>query len=86
MSATESPHDQDEEDRRGIELYEQQIRPQLRREDDNKYVVLDIETGDYEIDADDYTAAMRLRARRPTGKFWLERAGHPTAISLRRGR
>ena len=86
MSTSESPRDQDEADRRGIELYEQQIRPRLRPEDDNKYVVLDIDTGDYEIDTDSYSAIMRLRGRRPTGQFWLERAGHPTAITLRWGR
>ena len=39
-------------------------RPALRPEDDGKFVAIDVGTGDYEIDQDDYTPSPRLRARR----------------------
>lgn len=73
-------------DRRGMELFARQIQPQLRPEDDGKYVAIDVNSGDYELDADDYTAFARLRARRPDAEMWLERAGYPTAYKLRTAR
>lgn len=68
----------------GHEVYDRVVQPLLRPEDDGKFVAVDIDTGDYEADADDYTAVMRLRARRPDGEFWLERAGEPTAYRMPR--
>ena len=56
----------------------------LRPEDDGKYVAIDIETGDYEIDADDYAATGRMLARRPGARLWLMRAGYPTAYRIAR--
>jgi hypothetical protein len=72
--------------RRGQEAFERYVRLKLRPEDDGKYVAVEIGTGDYEVDADDYTAVTRLRSRRPDGEIWLERAGRPTAYQLRSGR
>jgi hypothetical protein len=62
------------------------VRPLLRPEDDGKFVALDIDTGEYEIDADDYTAVMRLRTRKPGAEIWLERAGQPAAYKFRHRR
>lgn len=62
----------------GGDIYDRQIRPSLRPEDDGKFVAIDVETGDYELDDDDYAAVMRLRARRPGADIWLMRAGYPT--------
>jgi hypothetical protein len=33
----------------GREIYERRIRPQLRQEDEGTFVVIDVETGDYEV-------------------------------------
>ena len=41
-------------------IYERQVRPVLHPEDNGRFVAIDIETGDYEMDEDDY-AAVRLR-------------------------
>ena len=76
----------DELARLGAEVFEQRVRSAIRPEDDGKFVAIDVTSGDYEIDADDYAAVMRLRARRPAAAVWLERAGQPTAYRLRRGR
>lgn len=68
--------------RLGTELFERRIQPTLRPEDDGKFVALDIESGEFEIDADDYTAVMRLRGRVPTAEIWLACAGYPTAYRM----
>ncbi len=74
----------DEVARLGSETYDRLVRPKLDPADDGKFVALDIFTGDYEIDADDYTAIERLHARKPGAEVWLERAGQPTAYKIRR--
>ena len=60
-----------EEARRGQEAFERYIRPGLRPEDDGKYVAIESETGEYEIDADDFSATGRLLARSPGARVWL---------------
>jgi hypothetical protein len=64
---------------RGQAIYEPYIRPCLGAMDDGKFVVIDIETGAYEIDRDDYTATERLLGRRPQAQMWLIRVGQRTA-------
>ncbi len=81
MPATESRHTPDELARLGEQIFDQQVRPALRPEDDGKFVAIDVETGDYEIDDDDYTAVARLRSRKPAADIWLMRAGYPTAYA-----
>jgi len=63
--------------RRGEEIYEQDILPQMRPEDDWKVVAIEIETGDYEIGKDEIAAAHCLRARHPEAPFWFRRVGSP---------
>lgn len=60
--------------RRGDEIYEREIRS-LEESDKGKYVAIDIETGEYEIDADEVVAVDRLSARRPSAQIWLRRIG-----------
>lgn len=86
MPATEPRFGLDELARLGAEVFDRRVRPSLRPEDDGKFVALDVETEDYEIDADDYAAVTRLRSRRPTASIWLEQVGEPTAYRLRWGR
>lgn len=70
-------------DRLGTELIEQRIQPTLGPEHNGKFIAVDVETGEYEVDVDDYTAVMRLRGRLPNAEIWLARAGYPTAYLLR---
>ena len=50
--------------------------------DENKFVAIDIETGAYEIDRDDYTATEHLLRRYPAAQIWLLRVGHHTAYRI----
>ena len=61
--------------RRGDEIYERDIRARLEATDDGKFVVVDIETGDYETDSDELVASDRLLARRPDAQIWTRRVG-----------
>ena len=71
-----------EEARRGQEAFDLHVKPKLQPEDDGKFVAVDIQSGSYEIDADDYQATGRLMARLPGAQIWLLRAGHPTTYRI----
>jgi hypothetical protein len=66
----------------GREKYEQIVQPSLRSEDIGQFVAIDVDSGEYEIDPDDYTAAERLRQRRPSARIWLARAGDRAAYRI----
>jgi hypothetical protein len=66
----------DELARLGGEVFARQIRSKLRPEDDGKYVAIDVDSGEYEIDADDCAAVANLRAKKSSADLWLMRAGH----------
>jgi hypothetical protein len=57
MSTRGPRYSNEEFARRGGAIYKKDISPRLRPGDDNKFVAIDIETGDYEVDSDDYTGA-----------------------------
>jgi hypothetical protein len=66
----------------GTAIFDRQIRPALRPEDDGKFVAIDVQSGEYELDDDDYSAVARLRSRHPTAEVWLMRAGYPTTCRI----
>jgi hypothetical protein len=47
-----------------------------------KFVVIDVESGDYEIDRDDLAATKRLLSKRPVAALYGLRVGCPTAYTL----
>ena len=70
----------------GMRPFERHVRPAIRPEDDGKFYAIDIDTGDYEINEDDYTAVAKLRARRPSAEVWLGMVGQPAAYKMRKCR
>jgi hypothetical protein len=72
--------------RRGKKLYQQNLRAKVETEENiGKIISIDIETGDYEIDADLLEAANRLRARHPGAALWGERIGYDAVYALGAG-
>lgn len=67
---------------RGQALYEREIEGSLGASERGKFLVLDVETGDYEIDGDQLAAAKRARAKHPEGAFYVLRVGHSAAYRL----
>ena len=80
------PRFTDEEiDRRGESLYNQRIRSQVDTPANRgKQIVIDVETGDYEIDEDGLAASLRMLARRPGAALYGSRIGFDVVYSLGR--
>jgi hypothetical protein len=70
--------------RRGQELYDQRLRNQVEAGNHGKFLVINVETGEYEMDADDLAAAKRAKIRFPNARRLLMRIGHPGAYRLGR--
>lgn len=79
MAALQPRYSMEEYARRGEEIFERVIRPHVQSEDPTHFVLIDIETGDYEIDADEMAASDRLLARRPDAQVWFRLVGSPYA-------
>jgi hypothetical protein len=73
--ATKPRSSREEVARRGDEIYEQEILPHLQLEDEGKFALIDIGTGDYEVDRDEIAASDRLLARHPEAQVWTRQVG-----------
>ena len=62
---------------RADEIFERKIRPQVDVEEAHKYVAIDVESEDFEVDANQLAAADRLIERHPEaeGRIWFRRVG-----------
>ena len=74
-AALQPRYSKEEFARRGDAIYERDIRPLVEPEHNGKFVVIDIETGAYEIDPNELAASDRLLARIPQAQIWLRRIG-----------
>ena len=75
----------DEVAQHGEAIYERQIRARVGPEHQGQFVVIDIETGDYELDVDDLAATKRALAKRPGAMLYGLRIGFPAAYRLGSG-
>ena len=67
---------------RGEEIYARNIRERMRAEDIGKVVVIDITTGEYEIDRDHVAAATRMLAHSRGEDLYGIRVGSPVFYKL----
>jgi hypothetical protein len=75
MATTQPRYSKEEFARRGEEIFEREIQPQVAHRDENDFVLIDIETGAYEVDADELAGLRRLQARVPGAQIWGRRVG-----------
>jgi hypothetical protein len=75
MAISQPRYSKEEFARRGDEIYERDLRPHIEAGNEGKFIVIDIEMGAYEIDADELVASDRLLARHPDAQVWLRRVG-----------
>ena len=61
----------------GRVIYRDKILPLMKAGDKGKVVVIDVNSGDYEIGLDDAVAMFRLLERHPDAFTWAERVGYP---------
>jgi len=76
------PHSRHEVVERGQRLYQSSIRPRVEPAHAGEFVVLDVESGEYEVDAHKLAALNRLMARQPGAVPYIVRAGQPAAVTL----
>jgi hypothetical protein len=76
MTALQPRYGKDEFARRGTEMYEQQIRPQVEKNNQGRIVAIDIESGAYELAEDTLTASEKLLSHHPDAQIWCVRIGH----------
>ena len=62
--------------RRGTMIYDRDIKPVVEPKHNGEMIAIDIETGTWEVDADEMVASDRLRARIPDAQIWMTRAGY----------
>ena len=62
--------------RRGEEIYNRDIRAKVEADNEGKYVAIDIESGAWEMDADEVVTGDRLRSRLPDAQIWMTRVGY----------
>ncbi len=86
MPVTNSKRTPEELAQLALRILERQILPLIHPEDEGKFVAINVGTGDFEIDPDDYAAVMRLRSRQVSAEVWLGRIGQPAAYRMRHGR
>lgn len=66
----------------GEAIYDRRIRGKVERKHNGEFLVIDIETGEYEISVDDLIATKRLLAKRPNATIYGLRVGSPTAYRI----
>ncbi len=76
MADTKRRYSKEEFARRGDAIYEKQVRPQLKTDDEGKFAAIDIESEEFAIDADELKACHKLRKRVPDAQIWMVRVGY----------
>lgn len=69
--------------RRGEQMYDLRIRSLVEKDNHGRFVVVNVESGDFEL-ADDEAGVMqatdRLRSRQPDAYVYTLRVGYPAAM------
>ena len=76
MASTTRRYSKEEFARRGDAIYEKKVRPQLKADDEGKFAAIDIDSGEFAIDADELKAGNKLRKRIPDAQIWMVRVGY----------
>ena len=63
---------------RGMRIYEDRLRQILEPLHNGKYVVIDVDSGEYELDDDHLAASDRAAAKRPDAALYATRVGFRT--------
>lgn len=66
----------DEAARIGDEIYNRDIKPIVEPDHIGKFVAVDIETGKWEMDADEMIAGDKMFAHTPDAQVWMVRTGY----------
>lgn len=76
MPIRQPRYSKEEACRRGEDIYNHDVRSRVEADNQGKYVAIDIESGAWEMDADEILAGDRLLARFPDAQIWMTRVGY----------
>ena len=65
--------------RRGQTLYDAEIRPEVEAEHHGKFLVVDVTSGEYEVDNSDLAASNRAMTKNPNAVLYGVRIGYTQA-------
>jgi len=77
MTVRQPRYSKEEHARRGTEIYDRQVRPQVEAGNQGRIVAIDVDSGEFELAEDSLAAANRLLARCPDAQIWCVRIGYP---------
>ena len=69
----------------GEQIYEEKIKTLVEPQENGKFIVIDIESGDYEVNEKAHVASRLLRERRPDSVRFGARVGCKFAYRIGRG-
>jgi hypothetical protein len=75
MDSPKPRYSKEEHARRGVEIYERDIRARIEPDNKGRIVAIDVDSGAWEIADDSLTAARRLQERCPEAQTWCIRIG-----------
>ena len=64
----------------GQKIYQEQIKPLVYPAEKGKFLIIDVESGDYELDEKAIVASKRLRQRRPDAVNFGMKVGYVAAF------
>lgn len=67
---------------RGQALYDRQIRAEVEPGHKGEFLVVDIETGEYELDVSELAAVKRAKAKNPDAALYILRVGYSAAYRV----
>jgi hypothetical protein len=69
-------------EQRGETIFADLIQPRIKKTDEGKFVVIDVTSGDYEIDSDHVKALQRMLANHQGDSLYSIRIGSQAAYKL----
>ena len=75
MAVSKPTYSKEEAARRGDEIYDRSVRAQVEPQRNGEIVAIDLDTGAWEVDPDEITAAHRLETHHPDAQIWAVRIG-----------
>ena len=67
---------------RGRTVYRERIQQLVEAEHHGKFLVMDIDTSEYEMDTDEDAALDRMEVRNRNGRLYLLRIGYPASLFI----
>jgi hypothetical protein len=67
---------------RGQQIYDREIRKKVGKKHRGKFLVIEVESNEYDMDADPVVADQLLRQRHPDSLFYMVRIGYRAAYKL----